>query len=107
MQQRKAPLFEADATKFDYASLPIRDFTYLSLDVDAASQDSLRKLLTDGITFVVATIETDEYRFGDGPRNAMMELLLKHGYKLERDKVCNPASPGMPYEFWWVDPKRV
>jgi hypothetical protein len=104
--KRSAKVIECDTTKFDYKSIPY-DYDYLSLDVDSASADSLEKLLNDGITFRCATIETDEYRFGEGPRNRMMEMLLSRGYKLVRDKVCNPESPYLPYEFWWIDTKRV
>lgn len=106
-QHRQSPVYDADSTKFDYAALPIKDFDYLSLDVDAATLDTLRKILADGITFRVATIEHDGYRFGPGPRDAMRELLTAAGYKLERADVCHPGSPNCPYEDFWIDPKRI
>jgi hypothetical protein len=104
---RVSPIHQVDSTKFDYKSLPVRDFDYLSLDVDDATLESLKKLLADGVTFRCATIEHDSYRFGPRARDAMRELLAKAGYKLERADVCNIQSPDMPYEDWWVDPKRV
>jgi hypothetical protein len=106
-QQRKGFVIAADATTFDYSSLARHDFDYLSLDVDAASLDALRKLLAGGITFRCATVEHDFYRFGDIQRAPMREILSAAGYTLTRPDVCNPESPTMPYEDWWVDPKRT
>jgi hypothetical protein len=102
--QRKGFVIGADATTFDYSSLARHDFDYLSLDVDAATLASLKKLLAGGITFRCATIEHDSYRFGDIQRVPMRELLIGAGYRLAHGDV---AHEGMPYEDWWVDPKRV
>lgn len=106
-QHRKSPVYEADSTKFDYAALPIKDFDYLSLDVDAATLDTLRKVMADGITFRCATIEHDLYRFGPGPRDAMRDLLERAGYCVDKADVSHPGSPNCPYEDWWIDPKRI
>lgn len=106
-EQRLSTVIECDSTKFDYASLPVRDFDYLSLDVDSATLDSLKKLLADGVTFRTATVEHDSYRFGNGPRDEIRALLQNAGYSMVLANVCNPYSPGLPYEDWWVDPKRV
>lgn len=106
-KERKSTVIDCDTTKFDYASLPIRDFDYVSLDVDAASLDSLRKMLADGVTFRVMTAEDDRYRFGNAPMEAMKELLLARGYIIAKEGVCNPQTPDMPFENWYVDPKRV
>lgn len=106
-EERKSVVIHDDATKFDYKSLPIHDFDYLSLDVDAASLDSLKKLLADGITFRMATVESDSYRFGNGPRDEMRALLLAAGYIIDRADVFHPGAPDCPYEDWWIDPKRV
>jgi hypothetical protein len=104
---RKSPVFEVDSTTFDYKKLPALDFDYMSLDVDSATLASLTKLLADGVTFRCATIEHDSYRFGPGPRDAMRAMLTAAGYKLAVADVCNPESPTMPYEDWWIDPKRT
>ena len=100
--KRVGIVFEADATKFDFASLPDHDFDYLSLDVDSATLFSLQNLLVAGITFRCATVEHDAYRFGPEPREAMRALLTMKGYHLERPDVCNPSSPDMPFEDWWI-----
>lgn len=105
--KRSGIVISTDATTFDYASLARHDFDYLSLDVDSASLDALMKLLAGGITFRCATIEHDVYRFGDGPRTAMRDLLTRAGYALAKADICNPEHPDMPYEDWWVDPKRI
>jgi hypothetical protein len=102
-QKRKAAVFEGDSTKFDYKGLlPIDNFDYLSLDVDNATLETLKKLLSDGITFRCATIEHDMYRFGPGPRDEMRALLTAAGYKLAKADVCDSGHPDMPYEDWWI-----
>jgi hypothetical protein len=100
-------VIEDDATKYDYSRLVDKHFTYLSLDVDSATLATLKKLLADGITFTLATIEHDSYRFGTAARDEMRAILTNAGYKLAHADVCNPESPTMPYEDWWYDPLRV
>ena len=105
--KRESIVVECDSTKFNYCSLGFLRFDYLSLDVDAATLDSLKKLLSDGVGFRCATVEHDSYRFGPEPRDAMRKLLTDAGYHLERPDVCNPEAPTMPYEDWWIHPDRT
>ncbi len=99
---RLANVIECDSTKFDWSTLPTKHFDYLSLDVDNATAETLDALLKGGITFRLATIEDDRYRFGNGPRDQMREKLLGAGYV----EVC-PDVVGMNgtdiFESWWAD----
>jgi hypothetical protein len=73
---------------------------YLSLDVDAATVAALENLLRHDISFRVATVEHDAYRFGDEPRSAIRRLLFQRGYDLICADVC--SAEGLPFEDWWV-----
>lgn len=81
---------------------------YLSLDVDEFQVKALDNLVraTDatGTRFRVMTVETDRYRFGDGPRAHIIQALQSRGYTLIADDV---KSQGCAFETWWVDPSLV
>lgn len=102
---RSATAILGDATKVMWHKLiPCKFVDYLSLDVDEFQVHALENLLAEGIRFRVATIEHDSYRFGNGPRDSMRQLLTDHGYVIDRkDVMCGPN----PFEDWWVDPKLV
>jgi hypothetical protein len=100
--ERKSTVLEGDSTRFDWTALPQKEFDYLSLDVDAATLDTLRSLLTSGVKFRCATIEHDSYRFGPGPRDAMRKLLTVAGYVLARPDV---EHQGAAFEDWWITPE--
>lgn len=80
---------------------------YLSLDCDENTAPILKQLLHDIYPrrFAVLTIETDHYRFGDGPRSEIRALLELHNY----DILCRDvrASDGSAYEDWCVDRRLV
>lgn len=95
------------AAAFERAGLPAT-IDYLSLDVDDASLEVLRRLPTDRYRFRVITIEHDFYRAGDANRAAQRELLSSLGYRL----VCPDVyveqpdfpHPNCPFEDWWAHP---
>lgn len=101
--QRTAVVIEADSTKFDFSKLLHKRFDYLSLDVDSATMETLINLIEAGITFRMATIEHDSYRFGGGARDAMRKLLTTEGYELAFADVLG-ADGKSPFEDWWVTP---
>ena len=96
--KRKSGFLQADATKTAII-IPRPNVDYLSLDVDEATLDALKRLDLDKVRFKVITIEHDAYRFGDKLRPGEREILTKAGYKLVCADVCNPV----PFEDWWVD----
>lgn len=102
-EQRTSPVLHVDATAANWKMLlkPMTHFSYISLDVDICTQDTLKRLLADGITFDVLTIEHDKYRFGPLPQAIMREWLCGAGYKL----ICaDVGDAGLPFEDWWVSP---
>lgn len=109
---RKSPYLQADATKVKWL-FQLRRYgipnliDYLSLDVDDATLNALLAIPLDHIRFNVATIETDRYRLGDGPRNAIREIMLGHGYDLvcEDVKIHYPEGQISEFEDWYVSPE--
>lgn len=104
-EQRKATVIEDDATRLDYGDILMRvarmgHMDYLSLDVDEASLDALKKVMESGVRFNVLTVEHDAYRFGDKRRGEMVGMLIHHGYFVLCDEVCDQ---GLPFEIWAVD----
>lgn len=108
---RGSPCLKVDALTADWSEILKRVpnlgiFDYLSLDCDENTLPALRRLFeTGGVRFRVMTVETDCYRFGPGPRDAIDGLLEKHGY----DIICKNvrSSEGLVYETWAVSPKLV
>lgn len=105
---RKSPFVQGDATKLNYEQMLIAFrlptlIDYLSLDVDAATLDTLKQIPLDQIRFRVITIEHDSYRFGAGPRDEMRAMLSKAGYTM----ICQDVSNPDPFEDWWVDMSKV
>lgn len=104
-ETRKRPMVVADATTLNYKELlknaPLA-IDYLSLDVDSAYVQALKKVLQSGHLFKVITIEHDFYRFGDMYKSKEREILKKHGYQLVCADVC---SNGSSFEDWWIHPK--
>lgn len=101
---RVSPFKMLDATSYDFSGLlkhfdlePLVD--YVSLDVDSATLDAVRNLLSNGIAFKVATVEHDRYRFGDERAKDIRRFLTKAGYTIERLDV---SHQGLPFEDWWV-----
>ncbi len=79
---------------------------YLSLDCESATTPALEILLKNMLSrFRVMTVETDLYRFGPEPRDAIHALLERHGYDILCQNVR--SSEGLIYESWAVDPKLV
>lgn len=107
-QHRQSRVVQGDATALDWQELLHRDFghliDYLSLDVDGATEDTLRGLLASGIRFRCATVEHDRYRFGQDKADRIRAQLLAAGYEL----ICKDVtSEGHPFEDWWVAPNLV
>lgn len=99
---RRSTFVLGDASKVDWNSLLNKDwYDYLSLDVDAATLDTLKALPLNRVRFGAITIEHDAYRFGDGPRAGMRQILSSLGYVIIASDVSND---GFPFEDWWVDP---
>jgi hypothetical protein len=102
---RKAWFKLADATQRDYSFLPpIVDF--LSLDVDGASLDALRKIFASApkTSFRTITVEHDQYERGESLRTPMLELLRAKGYDILCPDVCHE---GKSFEIWAVKPELV
>lgn len=100
---RSAKFISADATTIDWSFLGNKRYIdYLSLDIDAATLPCLQRIPLDKIRFGIITVEHDRYRFGDGPRQQMREILSNAGYVRIASDVC---SQGMQFEDWWVKPE--
>lgn len=99
---RPSKFILGDATKLNYGFLP-SVVDYLSLDIDGATLDALKKLPLDKTRFRVITIEHDAYRFGETLRLPMADILIAHGYTIICMDVCNPD----PFEIWAVDKNLV
>ncbi len=106
-KERKATVIEGNAVTFDWKTLPIKEFDYLSLDVDSVSAVTLMAILCAGITFRCATIEHDAYAYpkGESPRPYMRGALFAAGYTLVASDVS--ATKGMPFEDWYVNATKV
>jgi len=102
---RTSPLILTDVSTFNWNAfleekgLAGTQLDYLSLDVDEASLNTLRRFPLDRVSFRVCTIEHDRYRFGQAVATEMRDILQRHGYIL----VCKDvANEGNPYEDWYV-----
>jgi hypothetical protein len=104
--QRKSPVMQINALTQDWRTLPIKDFDYVSLDVDYISHKVLLDLLCAGITARVWTIEHNLWNYPNGGSPDWVDLALMQakGYELIAQNV---TSEGQPFENWYVDPKRV
>lgn len=108
-QHRKTPFIISDAATVDWPRLLLLHnlyvgVGYLSLDCDENTLAVATKLFADvhPVRFTLCTCEHDAYRFGDGPRAAMREMLTRLGYVLA---VPNVTSQGCVFEDWWTDPR--
>lgn len=106
----RTEFYLGDATKINWQGFFIKELEfaplvdYLSLDVDGATEDSLRHLLGSGIRFRACTIEHDSYRFGLDRAERMRAMMREAGYEL----ICQDVMhDGCAFEDWWVDPSRV
>ena len=103
--KRTSLCYLADATKFDWNTLPYRHFNYLSVDVDQHTVPTIDRLLQSGLTFDVATIEHDCYYFGIQLRDYLRDKFIKAGYHLYVADVCNNDGFYNSFEDWWVSEK--
>lgn len=113
--QRNGLVIEGDATKVDWGTELHRRWgnlliDYVSIDVDHATEAALvnfiigRTSYLNGLGVRVMTVETDAYRFGNGPRDRMREILTEqHGM----DLVCADvrSTDDLPYEDWYCCPE--
>lgn len=103
-RNRKNKIVICDATNYDFMNCFLshnvpQEIDYLSLDIDGATLDCLKKLPLQSYVFKVITIEHDDYFRGSEIKNAMREILNSHGYSLDKPDV---ASNGFVYEDWWL-----
>jgi len=71
----------------------------MSFDIDHASLPALRRFPFNEISFSVATVEHDSYRFGEATANEMRDMFEKNGYVI----LCKDVKlNGFPYEDWYV-----
>jgi hypothetical protein len=107
---RRTPFLQADAMSIDWVTTLIANelgprIDYLSFDLDNDGESALTRLPWQSVRFSCMTVEHDGYRFGDGPRAAMRQLLLGHGYRLLCPDVVLDGFGA--FEDWWVDPSSV
>lgn len=98
-EQRRSPFIRGDVTTLDFGKVlgGNRHFDYISLDVDENTPKALENLLKHGVTFKVATIEHDAYRFGDGPRREIRSMI---GFYYPM--ALNVHSEGCCFEDWFL-----
>lgn len=105
---RASPFVCCDATNpsaellAKYAALP-PVLNYLSVDCDDATFAALKAFPLDKVQCQSITIETDRYRVGDGPRDAIRAYLLERGYELVCGDVIIPGYGEA--EDWFCFPK--
>lgn len=113
-EHRRGTVVEGDATAVDWSEILLpwlrETVDYVSVDVDSASEAALtqfvigRTRFRDRLGVRLMTVETDAYRFGNGPRDAMRYILQDcHGLDLFCADVC--SADGMPYEDWYCAPE--
>lgn len=116
---RSCHYVNANALEVDYLQLfqevnAPHQIDYLSLDIDTASLEALKKIPHDQYRFSVITIEHDGYIYGDTYRSQQREILEGLGYKLIAPNVKVPhhqfiGLSGLNhldnngFEDWWID----
>jgi len=103
-EERNTLFIQADALKFDYKELSWMPtvIDYLSLDIEGEGlrYNALLKIIVDGLSFRVITIEHDAYCGYDlTERRPQRELLNRMGYTLIKPDVKND---GFEFEDWWI-----
>ena len=108
---RSSPAFNIDVTTQKFidtlrGATDVTKFDYISMDVDDATLDAMKLLLTNDYSFKCMTFEHDAHKDGDEPlRNPSRVLLESYGYvRLFGD--VNNAHPGTNWEDWWIDPAQ-
>lgn len=111
LAKRRGVFLKEDARTINWGNLikigtiP-KHMSFLSLDCDDATTETLERMPLGVISFDVITIEHDRYRVGDSPRDRQREILKGRGY----DLVCGDVKvnyPGYfdgPYEDFWCSP---
>lgn len=92
-------------TKLTQLGYPVGTvFDYLSLDIDAATLDTLRNFPFDKYEFKLITGEHDLYHESPEKKIEMTKTFINLGYKC----ICeNVKDNGYPYEDWWYNPKYI
>ncbi|MEK6879800.1 MAG: FkbM family methyltransferase, partial [Nanoarchaeota archaeon] len=111
--QRNCRYVNQDALTIDYEKLfeeekmPL-SIDYLSLDIDEASVEALKKLPLDKYRFKAVTIEHDSHVHGDLYKKPQREILNSKGYHLLCADVLNQSGRNIGlshnWEDWWVHP---
>lgn len=79
--------------------LPCKSFDYLSLDIDEAQLEFVRRFPWKEILFRCMTVEHDSYRFGNAVRDEIRGILTGAGYQMA---VQDVALNGTAFEDWWI-----
>lgn len=107
-KERSCRYVNQDALTIDYEkmfkeeNMPL-SIDYLSLDIDEASVDALRKLPLKKYRFKVITIEHDSHVHGDLYKKPQREILIKNGYFLLCSEVLNQSGINIGQEHGWED----
>jgi len=104
---RTSQFMKADARTIDYGFIQLPFIDYLSLDCDECTQDAMLALPWDRVRFGAITLEHDVYKDGPALKNWANQFLLTRGYRLVRENVLAPITPGMPwsgqpFEDWYA-----
>jgi hypothetical protein len=102
---RRSYVITGDATRLDYDKLIERDFDYLQIDCDPASQslETLFRIPFEKRKFAVITFEHDGYA-NPSVRERSRAYLRSHGYFMIAGNIA--ADDYMPFEDWWILPSR-
>lgn len=109
---RISKFIKADARTLDYGFVASPFVDYLSLDCDECSREVMEALPWSRVRFGAVSLEHDVYKDGPALKDWAKSFLLSRGYRLYRDNVLAPVTPGMPwsgqpYEDWFVAHENI
>lgn len=105
--RRKAKFCCCDVMGADWSTLlaewfPEKYVDYLSLDVDEASTDTLKRIMATGFVFGCLTVEHDKYRLGPANQERQRSMLLPAGWDLVCSDVIVDSGPFHgEFEDWY------
>lgn len=109
---RTCRYYNQDALLIDYEKILSENnfptsIDYLSLDVDEASVEVLKRLPLDKYRFKVITIEHDSHVHGNLYKAPQRKILFSNNYYLICEDVLNQSGRNIgqehAWEDWWVD----
>ena len=114
-KQRTCRYVNQDALTIDYEKLfeeenmPL-SIDYLSLDIDEASVEALKKLPLNKYRFRFISIEHDSHFWGNIYKDEQREILKKHDYFLLGEDMLNQSGRNIgaehAWEDFWIDPNQ-